>query len=768
MRLLNSYIPFTEWITHYRVSFLVPDLLGGLTVSALVIPQAMAYSVMAGLPPVHGLYTSIFPTAVYFLLGVSPFQNIGPFAVVSLMVAQAGSIGSSWVESQIQQQQQPQPGIQTAPPIFNATPATLLSTSYQPYFPHLSLPSSLSATSSFEQQQIRTRYTLIVVFLTFLVGCFQALLYLTRISTLLSSLLPDALIKGFMTAAGITIIVAQLKYLVGVSVPTYSDMFGVFKTIGALVGNMGKVKWVAVGMSVGGVICLMAIRFLEGWVKTYVGAALERRRERLKRAAEGEGVSQEGDLEGGRDAECATANSSPATLSPPNQDANPSPPPTQTPKKPAAAAAITDVLLTVILALVITFAFQLNSKTGLQIIGQIPTGFPSPMEPWRIWYTLQSFGVSGWGLVGVLMPSVALVSLVGGVMTLAITRTFGGWEGMLHGEEETVDLGDCSKKDGAPAEVSEETQEEEAPRSSIDTHPSTSSHLSSSSASSSSSSSTHNNTTPTPPDSTSQEILALSLSSLVAAVFTAYVPSGSLSRSAVLATQTPTKSHMASLVSIIIVSAVVGFIGGWFENVPLCILAVVIILALVGGVERGLREGVRGVRESVSSWKCLRARRLGENGKKEEEGDDGEGVVVVERLEDTASPCIQQPAQEGEDYIESSIGIGAWDSEVSLVPSNSTSNPLNPPTCTHGPAECPPSSPRRNPTKGTGLYIIGAFADFVMAFQASLLWWFTFLGVLVLDSGTGILIGIGLAGLCKVCEYLRGRSGRRGVGGAGR
>ncbi|MBW1773451.1 MAG: hypothetical protein JRJ82_11240 [Deltaproteobacteria bacterium] len=57
-RLLLSFFPFITWLKDYRMSSLRSDLLAGITVSVVLMPQAMAYAMLAGLPPVYGLYAA--------------------------------------------------------------------------------------------------------------------------------------------------------------------------------------------------------------------------------------------------------------------------------------------------------------------------------------------------------------------------------------------------------------------------------------------------------------------------------------------------------------------------------------------------------------------------------------------------------------------------------------------------------------------------------------------------------------------------------------
>lgn len=73
------------WLAHYRRDNLSSDLLAGLIVAVLVIPQSLAYALLAGLPPQAGLYASILPVIVYAWLGSSSLQAVGPVAITSIM-----------------------------------------------------------------------------------------------------------------------------------------------------------------------------------------------------------------------------------------------------------------------------------------------------------------------------------------------------------------------------------------------------------------------------------------------------------------------------------------------------------------------------------------------------------------------------------------------------------------------------------------------------------------------------------------------------------
>ena len=93
MDLLRRLVPALVWLPRYRRADLAGDLTAGLTTAVLLIPQAMAYALLAGLPPVVGLYAAVAPPLVYALFGSSPKLAVGPVAMDSLLVAAAvGSV----------------------------------------------------------------------------------------------------------------------------------------------------------------------------------------------------------------------------------------------------------------------------------------------------------------------------------------------------------------------------------------------------------------------------------------------------------------------------------------------------------------------------------------------------------------------------------------------------------------------------------------------------------------------------------------------------
>jgi len=157
---LSRLLPFLDWFHGYRSGHLRHDLIGGVTVALVLIPQSMAYAQLAGLPPYYGLYAAFLPPIVAALFGSSRQLATGPVAVVSLMTATA------------------------LEPI-----ATAGSESFIAY----------------------------AILLALLVGVFQLTLGLLRLG-LVVNFLSHPVVSGFTNAAALIIATSQLSKLFGVTV----------------------------------------------------------------------------------------------------------------------------------------------------------------------------------------------------------------------------------------------------------------------------------------------------------------------------------------------------------------------------------------------------------------------------------------------------------------------------------------------------------------------------------------------------------------------
>lgn len=157
---MQKILPFLQWLPNYKKTDFSKDLVAGLTVAIILIPQAMAYAMIAGLPPVYGLYASIFPLFIYMLLGTSKNLAIGPVAMDSLLVALGlGTLAISGIEN----------------------------------------------------------YIAFAIFLAFLVGVIQLSLGIFRMGYLVN-FLSKPVISGFTSAAALIIIFSQIKHLYGANI----------------------------------------------------------------------------------------------------------------------------------------------------------------------------------------------------------------------------------------------------------------------------------------------------------------------------------------------------------------------------------------------------------------------------------------------------------------------------------------------------------------------------------------------------------------------
>ena len=87
MKALKRLIPILEWLPNYNRSRFRGDFIAGITVAIILIPQGIAYALIAGLPPIYGLYCALMPQVVYAIFGSSRQVAIGPVAMDSLIVA---------------------------------------------------------------------------------------------------------------------------------------------------------------------------------------------------------------------------------------------------------------------------------------------------------------------------------------------------------------------------------------------------------------------------------------------------------------------------------------------------------------------------------------------------------------------------------------------------------------------------------------------------------------------------------------------------------
>jgi sulfate permease, SulP family len=205
---LTRLLPITRQLSGYDRTLLASDLSAGLTVGVMLIPQGMAYALIAGMPPIYGLYASLVPLVVYALMGTSRQLAVGPVAMVSLLVA--AGVG----------------------PLAGGDPQ---------------------------------RYIELALLLALMVGALQLTMGLLRFG-FLTSFLSHPVLAGFTSAAALIIGASQLRHLAGVELPNSNHVHQILLALGR---QLGAVHPLTLGIGVAAVALLVA---LKRWRPTFPAA----------------------------------------------------------------------------------------------------------------------------------------------------------------------------------------------------------------------------------------------------------------------------------------------------------------------------------------------------------------------------------------------------------------------------------------------------------------------------------------------------------------
>ncbi|XP_020689218.1 probable sulfate transporter 4.2 isoform X2 [Dendrobium catenatum] len=196
---MELFLPCTRWIRTYNWrEFLQADLMAGVTVGIMLVPQAMSYAKLAGLHPIYGLYSSFVPIFVYSIFGSSRQLAIGPVALVSLLVS---NVLSKIVDSSDK------------------------------------------------------LYTELAILLAFMVGVLECLMGLFRLGWLIR-FISHSVISGFTTASAIVIALSQAKYFLGYNIERSSKIVPLIRSI---IAGASDFKWppFVMGSFILGILLLM-------------------------------------------------------------------------------------------------------------------------------------------------------------------------------------------------------------------------------------------------------------------------------------------------------------------------------------------------------------------------------------------------------------------------------------------------------------------------------------------------------------------------------
>ena len=202
------------WIAGYRRGDLSSDLIAGLVVAVLVIPQSLAYALLAGLPPQAGLYAGIFPVIAYALLGSSKTQALGPVAITAIMT--------------------------------------------------YSLLSPLAEPGS-------TDYLRLAATLSLLSGVIVLAFGLLRLG-FLSHLLSRPVVSGFISGSAVLIVLSQFKSLLGISI----SGAGLWQVLRGIIGQLDRINLPTVAIGITALLALILARTSLPASLVRLGASSER------------------------------------------------------------------------------------------------------------------------------------------------------------------------------------------------------------------------------------------------------------------------------------------------------------------------------------------------------------------------------------------------------------------------------------------------------------------------------------------------------------
>jgi len=196
--MLRRYFPILTWGAEYSGQTLANDLIAAIIVTVMLIPQSLAYALLAGLPPEVGLYASIAPLVVYAIFGTSRALAVGPVAVASLMTAAA--VGQ------------------------------------------------LAETGTPE-------YLGAAIALAFLSGLMLLAMGFLRLG-FLANFLSHPVISGFITASGLLIAASQLKHILGIP----SEGETLVEVLGSLASHLGQTNLFTLAIGAGTLAFLFWVR----------------------------------------------------------------------------------------------------------------------------------------------------------------------------------------------------------------------------------------------------------------------------------------------------------------------------------------------------------------------------------------------------------------------------------------------------------------------------------------------------------------------------
>ncbi|XP_018412759.1 PREDICTED: solute carrier family 26 member 9 [Nanorana parkeri] len=325
--LILGLFPIITWVPKYNIKeYALPDVLGGLSAGTIQVPQGMAFALLANLPPVNGLYSSFFPLVTYFFLGGIPQMVPGTFAVISIIV---GNVC-----------------MQLAP---------------ESNFQMLNETTNITVTDTEKMNAARMQVSATLACLTAVIQIALGFVQFGFVAIYLS----ESFVRGFMTAAGLQILLSVLKYIFGVTVPPYSGPLAIIYTFIDICKKLSQTNVASLVFALVSIVLLIIVKELNLKYMHKIRFPIPME------------------------------------------------------------------IIIVIISTAISGSFNLPEKYHMDIVGQIPLGFPAPTLP----------QVSQWGEM---FGTAFSLAIVGYVINLAMGRTLGARHGYdVDANQEMLALG-CS------------------------------------------------------------------------------------------------------------------------------------------------------------------------------------------------------------------------------------------------------------------------------------------------------------------------------------
>ncbi|XP_006137279.2 solute carrier family 26 member 9 [Pelodiscus sinensis] len=223
-RIIYSLFPILAWLPKYKIKdYILPDVLGGISAGTIQVPQGMAFALLASLPPVNGLYSSFFPLIPYFILGGIHQMVPGTFAVISIIV---GNVCHELApESDFE------------------------------YLNHTTNETSVNTTA---MEEARLEISATLACLTAIIQICLGFVQFGFVAIYLS----ESFIRGFMTAAGLQILISVLKYVFGLAIPAYTGPLAIVYTFIDICKNLPKTNVASLVFSLISAVLLIIVKEL--------------------------------------------------------------------------------------------------------------------------------------------------------------------------------------------------------------------------------------------------------------------------------------------------------------------------------------------------------------------------------------------------------------------------------------------------------------------------------------------------------------------------